>query len=151
MAYSYIRPPMYGTETNRSCMKFMLGAPTIYCVFAAWMFSNEQVFLNEIIVNDSDQYLFPTTDHQIKDFFSYRTPGDIFLVWLIIITVYNYGPFVVDKVYEVFTGKKVFGKSKIEMNQNLEPFNDSLSKKQINAIYREEEVIRNKFGFSRLF
>ena len=46
MAYSYIRPPMYGTETNRSCMKFMLGAPTIYCVFAAWMFSNEQVFLN---------------------------------------------------------------------------------------------------------
>ena len=95
--------------------------------------------------------MFPTTDHQIKDFFSNRTPGDIFLVWLIIITVFNYGPFVVDKVYEVFTGKKVFGKSKIEMNQNLEPFNDSLSKKQINAIYREEEVIRSKFGFSRLF
>lgn len=41
MAYSYKKPPMYGTQTNQTTMKVMLEAPILYCILAAWLFTNQ--------------------------------------------------------------------------------------------------------------
>ena len=45
---------MYGSETNIQCLKVMKFAPVIYCINAAWLFSNQQVFRNKVLVNDTD-------------------------------------------------------------------------------------------------
>ena len=99
MAYSYNKPAMLGTATNRACMKWMLTAPILYCVAASWIFSIKQVFLNDVPVNKSAEYLFPTIDHTLKDFFKYLTPGNIYIYWLLILALNNYGAFLVDKIY----------------------------------------------------
>ena len=38
--YWYREPPMYSSETNIQCLKAMKFAPIIYCINAAWLFSN---------------------------------------------------------------------------------------------------------------
>ena len=131
MAYSYNRPAMLGTATNKACMKAMLTAPILYCVAASWIFSIKQVFLNDVTVNKSAEYLFPTIDHTPKDLFKYLTPGNIFFYWLLILAVHNYGPLLADKISLCFTGEKLFyKKDEIDaMKPMCEPFSDSLTKK----------------------
>ena len=38
--YSYREPPMYSTKSNLMALKVMMYAPIIYCINAAWLFSN---------------------------------------------------------------------------------------------------------------
>ena len=41
MAYSYIKPPMYGSTMNQATLRFLLLAPYFYCISCAWVFSNQ--------------------------------------------------------------------------------------------------------------
>lgn len=66
MAYSYRKPPMYGSETNQAALNMMIGAPMIYCVFAMWMFSNQQAFEDVVVVNTGDN-VFAESDHRLND------------------------------------------------------------------------------------
>ena len=40
MAYVYQRPPIYTTALNDTVLKILAGAPVLYVIIAAWMYSN---------------------------------------------------------------------------------------------------------------
>ena len=44
VAYIYQRPPMYDQTLNEVTIRSLYGAPILYCVFACWVFSNQQLF-----------------------------------------------------------------------------------------------------------
>ena len=44
----------------------MIGAPMVYCVFAMWMFSNQQAFEDVVVVNTGSN-VFADTDHRLND------------------------------------------------------------------------------------
>lgn len=52
IVYSYRRPIMFNTKTNLRAYDLMLAAPVCYCIFGALMFSNQQVFRNNLLPND---------------------------------------------------------------------------------------------------
>lgn len=77
MAYSNRIPPMFTTEANQATMKILLGAPMLYFAVGAWMFSNQQIFENSVVVNDTSD-LFPNSDHTFAQFFTQITPGTVY-------------------------------------------------------------------------
>lgn len=48
VAYSYKQPPTYDDKLNTSTINVMMYAPVFYSAFGYWMFSNQQIFDNEI-------------------------------------------------------------------------------------------------------
>ena len=86
MAYSYIKPPMYGSKMNQSTLYNLLLAPYFYIISAAWTYSNRQAFENHVPVNDG-QHLYNLADHKILDFFTMITPGTPFVVLFFGITI----------------------------------------------------------------
>ena len=51
IAYSYQRPPMYDNTLNNNTIRMLHFAPLLYSFQAAILYSNTQVFRNEIIEN----------------------------------------------------------------------------------------------------
>ena len=48
MAYSYQKPPMYDSRLTQHTLNYLRMAPYFYAVYAAWLFSNQQVFRNTV-------------------------------------------------------------------------------------------------------
>ena len=88
IAYSYRKPPMYGSETNQAALKLMSIAPILYCCSGAWFYSNQAVFRNRTHVNTTD-YLFGDSIHNFAQFFSQITPGSVYVVTLIVMILYS--------------------------------------------------------------
>ena len=137
MAYSYRRPPMFGTETNQVCLKALLGAPVVYCVFAMWMFNNQQVFENKLVANKG-QHLFADSDHNLTDIWTHMTPGmpyAILLTSLLLLAIFKSCV----KLLEKKLGCDCFSKRfKIKVVQSLEPFYQALSQRQLQSFIKEE-------------
>jgi len=62
-------------------MRALLGAPVLYCCFAMWMYNNQQVFENKLIVNRGD-VLFADSAHKLTDIWATVTPGLPFAILL---------------------------------------------------------------------
>ena len=66
--------------------------PVIYACSGAWVYSNQQVFMNKVVANTGSTF-YPNTDHFISQFFTEITPGTplfiiIFMLILTRITVF---------------------------------------------------------------
>lgn len=121
MAYSYKRPPMYGTELNTRTLQLMLGAPILYCCYAAWLFTNQQVFKNSVVINDGDM-MFANTNHTISDFWSDGLmPGTFFFIICITYLVYWIGR----TIYKCLG----FAKKQEPDDEELVPFFHSITKR----------------------
>lgn len=150
MAYSYRKPPMTGTVTNQTVMKMLLGAPIVYCCMAMWLFSNRQVFENKVITNEAE-FLFANTDHFMGQFLTTITPGTIFFILLIVLSVVYLGKWVIKK-FRICTDPafaEQLAKGDVSV-QNLQPFYKSLRTKQVKGLLKEEKICREKLHFNRL-
>lgn len=83
IVYSYRRPIMFSTKTNRRAYSLMLTAPIMYCIFGALMFSNQQVFRNNIDAQE-DTYVFPSTNHTLDQLWNDPTPGTLYFIALFV-------------------------------------------------------------------
>ena len=86
MAYVYCRPPIHTTALNNTVIKMLAFAPFFYVVIAAWVYSNQQVFRNKVVFNN-ENYLFPEPDHYLSQFWHQITPGTLYLLALLCLTV----------------------------------------------------------------
>ena len=151
MAYSYRTPPMFGTETNQQTMKALLGAPIFYCCFAAWMYNNQQVFENKVIINDGENF-FADSGHKLYDMFTHVTPGMPFAIAVIMLMTIGVSKMLV-KLIRRCTGCELTGRKRImikDVAQSLDPFFKALSSKQLESFLKEETICRTKIGFNRL-
>ena len=57
IAYCYIQPPMIDSSLNQTTIYMLSVSPIIYAFASAWIFSNQQVFKNRVVVNKGD-YLY---------------------------------------------------------------------------------------------
>ena len=64
MAYVHQRPPIYTTALNDQVLRLLARAPVLYVCVAAWLYSNQQVFRNTVVLN-KENYLFPYSDHRM--------------------------------------------------------------------------------------
>jgi len=46
----------------------MTTAPIFYCIMAAWIYSNQEVFVNDVVPN-ATLNLFPNSNHSFRLFF----------------------------------------------------------------------------------
>ena len=60
---------MYDSRLNQSTLTMLAWAPLIYCASAAWTFSNQQVFRNEVVI-DTTVLLFPPVHHSVLQYVS---------------------------------------------------------------------------------
>lgn len=130
-------------------MKALLGAPVVYCVFAMWMFNNQQVFENKLVANKG-QHLFADSDHNLTDIWTHMTPGmpyAILLSCLLLLAIFKS----VVKLLEKYLKCDCFSKRfKIKVVQSLEPFYQALSQRQLQSFIKEEKAVRDELGFTRL-
>lgn len=69
MAYSYQKPPMYDSSLSQHTLSALGYAPILYCLSAAWIFSNQQVF-RDVVPTITGEFLYPLQEHQFGQFFS---------------------------------------------------------------------------------
>jgi hypothetical protein len=60
--YSYTRPPQLDSTITKNAIKQMYAAPVIILWSSAWVFSNQQVFMNKVPKLDP-QRVFPESQH----------------------------------------------------------------------------------------
>ena len=58
--YSYRAPPMYDDRLNKSVLHHMTYAPLLFLGFGYWMFSNKQLFSNDVGYTLTSQSPMPT-------------------------------------------------------------------------------------------
>ena len=68
MAYSYTKPPMYDSRLSQHTLKALAYAPVFYAIYAAWLFSNQQVFKN-LVPEMSNFLLYPLQGHKFEQWF----------------------------------------------------------------------------------
>jgi len=61
----------------------------LYCINAAWCFSNQQLFRNKVVPMTKTDFFFPESDHKLTQFFTQLTPGTVFLGALLVPILYS--------------------------------------------------------------
>ena len=69
IAYCYQRPPMTDTTICREAINLLHLAPLYYMVAACWVYSNQQVYMNRVVVNHGD-YFYASTKHYAHQLFT---------------------------------------------------------------------------------
>ena len=87
IAYSYIQPPMIDSSLNQTTIYWISVSPIIYAFTSAWVFSNQQVFKNKVVVNKGD-YLYADSDHYFVQFLTQITPGTPFVIYFFILGIF---------------------------------------------------------------
>lgn len=64
-------------------MKALTYAPILYSIYATWLFSNQQVFMNVVPLVEGP-YVNPLQGHTFSQLFTQITPGTPFLTYVII-------------------------------------------------------------------
>lgn len=124
--YSYQRPPMYDDAITKSCINLMYGAPCILLIFAAWAYSNEQVFHNYAPVLNKD-FVYAETGHYLSQFFHQLTPATPLIIGFFAVCIV----FVLQKYVRKLTSK-IFDRidaleiASMTLVQDLPNFTDSL-------------------------
>ena len=82
IAYSVRRFPIYDQKMNKSMIVAMRYLPVFFYIICAWLYSNQQLFQNNVIPNKSYYRIFSQSGHNLKQFFTQLTPGTIFAILL---------------------------------------------------------------------
>ena len=126
LAYYYRRPIMYDSQLNQNTLFAISLAPLIYCVSAAWTFSNQQVFKNEAVTNKTENY-YPPPHHYWGQFFHQLTPGTPYIILLVLLVMFIFGQHVDSLIRQRFFGDSIHKIKKEILVQRLEPYFDSLN------------------------
>ena len=82
MAYVYKKPAMYDERIHEHALRVLTIMPAVYCFNAAWVYSNQAVFREDINMERLDDTLFPTPSHKFSDYWYQLAPGSYFLILL---------------------------------------------------------------------
>ena len=150
MAYSNRIPPMFTAEANQATMKILMGAPILYFAVGAWMFSNQQIFKNSVVVNDTSD-LFANSDHTFAQFFTQITPGTAYFIFFAV-TFAFYLIRMVNKICKKYFGFNFLSNIRERGNsvQRLPTFYKALRFNQRKSFLIEERKCREKLGIKRL-
>ena len=83
LAYVCRRPPAYDETMTKMTLKLLKVGPLFYAIMGAWLYSNQQVFYNNVYPNVEGSLMMPTY-HKLSSLFTQATPGTVFLVYLFI-------------------------------------------------------------------
>lgn len=153
MAYAYKRPPIQDQDVNNVVLRVLIFAPFLYILVAAWLYSNQQVFRDTVVFNETDD-MFPKSDHQVYQFTEQITPGSVFLLALALLTLS-----VILSGHGFNLLGKCFGRDFDEQLRNCEsshactdelPFLSKLSENKLRMWYFEETTLQSKYGIKRL-
>ena len=68
LAYVCRRPPAYDETMTKMTLKLLKVGPLFYAMMGAWLYSNQQVFYNNVYANEGT--LMMPTHHKLSNFFT---------------------------------------------------------------------------------
>lgn len=138
VAYSYKEPPSYDEKINKSAINKLLAAPLLYLAFGYWMYSNPQIFTNEIIPKKTISEI-PLNEHAIIAWPKTLVSVPYFATfWLFLILV------VFKKFYRKLT-QIIYPAGIVnlqDIDENVDDYFDSLKDKARIFMIREEQRCR---------
>ena len=146
MAYSYTKPPMYDHRLSQHTLRALAYAPVFYALYAAWLFSNQQVFRN-LVPEINDFKLYPLQGHNIGQWFEQITPGSIFVCYILGVIL-----MILIGLCARFCRKDKGdpGVADLTVIENLGHFFSMLKNKDREFWFREETVCRDRIGLKRI-
>ena len=140
MAYYYKQPPMYDDMLSNNAVNLWRYAVFLQMAFGYWMFSNKQMFSNEVsTVSEANSPM--RSEHSIWDSIEINQAFPFLLVIAAFI-IYMI-------IYYTFSFIMYFRKAE-EKFQNLPPFLDSLKDSDRQWLITEEEYIRENDNYKIL-
>jgi len=134
---------MYDSRLTDHTLYYLHFAPVLYALYGCWLFSNQQVFQN--VVSPITSYnLFPLQQHNTTDLFTQLTPGTLFLIFVIALTIL----FFISKIYR--RCNRGFSIKDMVTIEVLEPFYTMLKNKDREFWFREESGCRERLGIKRV-
>lgn len=149
LAYFCRAPEVYDNKMNKSVIKALSIAPLLYMAMGAWLYSNQQTFIDSIepVMQEN---LFPDPDHYFEQFWEQLTPGTVFFVYLFVVFTLFVTRIVVKKCKIERCYSNRFKVKNIEMRQKLANFFSALKPSQRASLIREEVVDYKRLNSSKL-
>ena len=147
MAYSYTKPPMYDSRLSQHTLKALAYAPVFYAIYAAWLFSNQQVFRN-LVPEITNFLLYPLQGHKFEQWFEHVTPGTPFVCYIIGVVL-----MIIVGLFSRCCCRKDDDEVAVEdltRIENLGHFFSMLKNKDREFWFREETVMRDRVGLKRV-
>lgn len=147
MAYSYTKPPMYDSRLSQHTLKALAYAPVFYAIYAAWLFSNQQVFRN-LVPEITNFLLYPLQGHKFEQWFEHVTPGTPFVCYIIGVVL-----MIIVGLFSRCCCRKDDNQVAVEdltRIENLGHFFSMLKNKDREFWFREETVMRDRVGLKRV-
>ena len=96
---------------------------------------------------NTDENLFASTDHYFYQFFTQITPGSIFAIQLMLLTVYT----ISHELYKLYNSGHALWSLKDEVPvQNIDTYFNVFKDKQLDSLIREEVVCKKRLDMQRL-
>jgi len=149
--YSYRQPPVYDSELNDSVLGILSYAPLLFYSFGYWMLSNKQIFSNDIVWRNSmsekeiTNHLWDQTLLNID-----VTLGETYCLplfccfWFFLITT-TFRDKILSIVCDIFPNFEI---ANFDVDEDLEPFFETLDQKARDWYIKEEENSRSVLKFS---
>ena len=151
MAYSFKKPPMQNNSLNQTAIKLMSIGPWLYTIISIWIYSNQQVFENEIPTSSGDQIV-PYSGHHISDLFTQVNPASplLFSLGFMIITKIIYDTSLIKLGSKLYSKKVAIQEHKVSRPSNDRSFAESLKWKKSFQWVREAVVAHELLGIDSI-
>ena len=130
---------MIDSKINQTTIYWISVSPIIYAFSSAWVFSNQQVFKNRVVVNNGE-YLYANTNHYFKQFLYQITPGTPFVLYFFILGIFIIFRNPINHFRKKVLNYPVIDAHKMILDQDLGVFWNVL-KPKVKDIWLKEEAI----------
>lgn len=144
--YSYRQPPVYDSALNDAVLGILSYAPVLYFSFGYWMFSNKQIFSNDVVWKDTlgqrekTNHLWDDTLINIEDTLSQKYCLPLFICFWVFLFFTLFREKIMEIIIDIFPRFEV---ANFDVDEDLDPFFSCLDQKALDWYIKEEENARN--------
>lgn len=148
--YSYRQPPVYDSELNDSVLGILSYAPLLFYSFGYWMLSNKQIFSNDIVWRSSlgekeiTNHLWYETLMNVENTVSERYCLPLFCCFFFFLITTFFREKILEIVCDLFPNFEI---ANFDVDEDLEPFFETLDENARNWYIKEEENSRATLKF----
>ena len=149
--YSYRQPPVYDAELNDSVLGILAYAPILYYSFGYWMFSNKQIFSNDIVwrgtlsEREMTNHLWDDTLTNLDETLAESYCLPLFCCFWVVLVATFFREKILEIICDIFPN---FAIANFDVDEDLDPFFETLDEKAKDWFIKEEKNSRDILKFA---
>jgi len=145
VCYICILPPVMGDTIVKNNNLIIRWAAVMYLFVGYWMISNPKIFGNEAVPKETIHDIDEPTDHIMFKSWNLAQAAPLLLIGVVLLVILLLQKYCKKTVKAM---GYTFHEKKLRVDEDLPNFWNSLRYSQANWLYRENQYLKEKYGFS---